>query len=155
MTRSLALITLLTALGCASHQRESQADVSVALNPLWKEYAASLGAGDADRWLALWTEDGIQMPPDEPAVVGKERIGARIRSALDQFKFDMTVNNAEARSAGDLAFARGTYKATLTPTKGGTPLAIDGKFMTILLKQPDGSWKIHRDIFNSNVPPKK
>jgi hypothetical protein len=22
-----------------------------------------------------------------------------------------------------------------------------------LARQPDGSWKIHRDIFNSNVPP--
>jgi uncharacterized protein (TIGR02246 family) len=155
MTRSLALITLLTILGCASHPRERQTDASAALEPIWKEFAASLGAGDADRWLALWTDDGIQMPPDAPPVVGKERIGARIRSVLDQFKFDMTVNNAEARSAGYLAFARGTYQATLTPKKGGNPIAIDGKYMTILVKQADGSWKIHRDIFNSNVLPKK
>jgi uncharacterized protein (TIGR02246 family) len=155
LAHSLAPIILLTILGCASHPREDQGDASAAFAPIWKEFAASLGAGDADRWLALWTEDGVQMPPDEPAVVGKERIGARIRSALDQFKFDMTVTNAEARTAGDWAFARGTYQATLTPKKGGNPIAIDGKYMTILVKQPDGSWKIHRDIFNSNVPPRK
>jgi len=97
----------------------------------------------------------VQLPPDEPAIVGKERIRQRMRAALDRFKFDMAISNEEAGTAGDLAFARGTYKATLTPKQGGKQIPIDGKFMTILVRQPDGSWKIHRDIFNSNVPPGK
>ena len=54
--------------------------------------------------------------------------------------------------AGDWAYIRGTYKATLQPKQGGEPVLIDGKYMSILAKQPDGSWKLHRDAFNSNVP---
>jgi ketosteroid isomerase-like protein len=35
---------------------------------------------------------------------------------------------------------------------GGEPIPYDGKFLTIFKRQSDGSWKIHRDIYNSNVP---
>jgi uncharacterized protein (TIGR02246 family) len=152
----LVLAALIGLVGCASQQdAPDQAAAAVAVNEIWKEYSASLNAGDLDRWLALWTEDGIQMPPDEPAVVGKERIRARNQRVLDQFRFNIGITNAEARTAGDLAFARGTYQASLTPKQGGNPIPIDGKYMTILTRQPDGSWKIHRDIFNSNVAPGK
>ena len=74
------------------------------------------------------------------------------RAVLDRFKFEIGITNEEVHTAGDLAFARGTYKATLTPKQGSGRIPIDGKYMTILVRQPDGSWKIHRDIFNSNVP---
>jgi uncharacterized protein (TIGR02246 family) len=139
--------------GCGSKPTAERTASGPDVSALWTEFAASLNAGDAERWLALWTDDGVQMPPREPAVVGKEQIRNRMRAALDRFKFDMKVTNQEVRSAGDLAFARGTYKATLTPKQGGKQIPIDGKFMTILVRQPDGSWRIHRDIFNSNVPP--
>jgi len=36
--------------------------------------------------------------------------------------------------------------------QGGEPVLIDGKYMSIPARQPDGSWKLHRDAFNSNVP---
>jgi uncharacterized protein (TIGR02246 family) len=122
-----------------------------AVQEIWKEYSASLNAGDIDRWVALWTDDGVQMPPDEPPVIGKEKIKARNGAVLQKFKFDIGVTNQEVKTSGDWAYSRGVYKATLTPKQGGTSIPIDGKYMTILARQPDGSWKIHRDIFNSNV----
>lgn len=152
---SLAFAALISLAGCASQQGSDQAGATAAVNEIWKEYSSSLNAGDLDRWLALWTDDGVQMPPDEPAAVGKERIRARNQRFVDQFKFDIGITNAEVETAGDWAFARGTYKASLTPKQGGKPIPIDGKYMTILAKQGDGSWKIHRDIFNSNVAPVK
>ena len=32
----------------------------------------------------------------------------------------------------------------------GNPVEIDGKFMTVWKKQPDGTWKIAVDMFNAN-----
>jgi uncharacterized protein (TIGR02246 family) len=155
MKTTTTAFLLLALLGCGSKSASDRTDPGPDVKAMWTEFAASLNAGDAERWLALWTDDGVQLPPDEPAIVGKERIRERMRAALDRFKFDMAIANEETRTAGDLAFARGTYKATLTPKQGGKQIPIDGKFMTILVRQPDGSWKIHRDIFNSNVPPGK
>lgn len=152
---SLAFAAWIGLAGCASQQAPDQAAATAGINQVLKNYSTSLNAGDMDRWVALWTDDGVQMPPDEPAVVGKERIQARNQRGADRFTFDIGITNEEARTAGDWAFARGTYKASLTPKQGGQPIPIDGKYMTILARQGDGSWKIHRDIFNSNVAPGK
>lgn len=152
MSRLLVGGSIIVLAACA-RPRPAERAAGPPAEEMWKEFAASLEAGDLDRWLALWTDDGIQMPPDEPAAVGKDRIRIRMAAALDKFKVDMEIKNEELQHAGDWAYARGTYKATLTPKQGGAAIPIDGKFMTILTRQGDGSWKIHRDIFNSNVPP--
>ena len=148
----LALVVVLFLTACAPQKTVDEAADTAAINDIWTEYSASLNAGDLERWLSLWTEDGVQMPPGEPPVVGKDHIRTRNKRVLDQFTFDLSVNNEEVGVAGDLAFARGTYTATLTPEQGGEAVVIDGKYMTILARQTDGSWKIRRDIFNSNVP---
>ncbi len=124
-----------------------------AAEAIWKEYSESLNSGDLERWLDLWTEDGIQMPPDEPPVVGIDSIEARNGAMLDKFTVDIGITNQELETAGDWAYSRGTYKARLMPKNGGRPISIDGKYMTILARQPDGTWRIHRDIFNSNAAP--
>ena len=152
MTRLFALLGALALVGC---QQRDQAQARTAIEGIWTEYASSLNAGDADRWLALWDEDGVQLPPDAPPVEGKAEISSKIRGILNQFAFEMEIQNKEMRTAGDWAYARGTYQAKLTPKGGGPAIPIDGKFMTILKKQNNGVWKLYRDIFNSNVPPVK
>lgn len=150
---SLVVATALAPIGCSTQQATDDEAVAAAVEQIWDRYSSSLNSGDIDAWVALWTEDGVQMPPDSPPVVGKESIRQRNGAVLDQFSFEMSITNQEVEAAGDWAYARGTYTATLTPRGGGEPVLIDGKYMTILQRQPDGSWKIHRDIFNSNVPP--
>lgn len=125
--------------------------MNTSIEDVWREYSASLNAGDLNRWMSLWTEGGIQMPPGEPPLVGKNEIRARNEAVLDQFEFDISIANHEVETVGDWAYSRGVYQATLTPKRGGQSIDVDGKYMTILKKQPDGSWKIHRDVFNSNV----
>lgn len=132
----------------------SDEDVTAAVNAVWDEYEASLLAGDADRWIAQWMEDGVQMPPDMPPREGKETIYNAVSGFLSQFDYtDFVIDNEDAEVNGDLAFARGTYAASFAPKSGGDPASVEGKYMTILRLQSDGSWKIYRDIFNSNVPP--
>ncbi len=152
LSRLLVAGSIIALIACTRPRPAEQAAGPPA-EKMWKEFAASLEAGDVDRWLALWTDEGIQMPPDESAAVGKDRIRTRMALALDKFKVDIEIKNEEVQHAGDLAYARGTYKATLTPKTGGAAIPIDGKFMTILTRRADGSWKIHRDMFNSNVAP--
>ena len=139
--------------GCVRSTLRTAPDARAAVDSIFAKYAASLGAGDADAWATLWLEDGVQMPPDGPAVVGRSQIREKLRGILTQFRFDMRIHTEEVRTAGEWAYARGLYQATLTPKTDGPAIPIDGKFLTILARQSDGSWKIYRDIFNSNVPP--
>ena len=58
----------------------------------------------------------------------------------------------EIEVAGDWAFSRGTYTFTGTKKAGGKPIQIIGKFIHILKRQPDGSWKLTRDCWNHDKP---
>ena len=151
----LALLATGVMLGaeCARPALRPTPDARATVDAIFARYVASLSAGDADGWATLWMEDGVQMPPDAPPVVGRAQIREKLRGLLAQFRFDMRIQTEEVRTAGDFAFARGMYQATLTPKAGGPGMPIDGKFMTIFARQPDGTWLIYRDIFNSNVPP--
>lgn len=115
---------------------------------IWDAYEAARVAGDADAWLALWDEGGVQMPPGMQArgldvlTVGVPKAFAAMPASA------MEISPVETVVMGDWAFSRGTYTADLT--SGGNAVHVDGKFMTIFRRQDDGSWKIYRDIFNSN-----
>lgn len=132
----------------------AQAQFQKELSRIWPEYKASLEAGDLERWLALWTDDGVQMPDGVPQRVGKADIRAMTRQMLDAYHLEFGfIDSQEARVAGDWAYSRGIYTATFIPKAGGKPLPVNGKFLTVFARQPDGSWRIHRDCFNSNVTP--
>ena len=146
-------------LSCQKQTEEEKLEVDVeadivAINEIWIQYAGSFNSGDLDSWISLWTDNGIQMAPDDPAVIGKEQIRAKYESIFPQFIFKMAIANEEVRVAGDLAFSRGNYTFSMTPKAGGETIEIDGKYLTILERQTDGSWRILRDCFNSDVPPK-
>ena len=129
------------------------AEVAAAIDAVWREYEASQIAGDPDRWIALWAEDGVQLPPGSPPVVGKAAIDARDRSDLEVNEYSQfVITNREVEVNGDLAFARGDFRVTVAPKSGGDPMDFEGKYMTIFRQQPDGSWKIYRDIFNPSAP---
>ncbi len=93
------------------------------------------------------------MPPDNPAVVGKENIKAGSQSSFDLYNLKMTINTEEVRVAGNWAFARANYTYTMTPKEEGKIINGNGKYLSILEKQTDGSWKFARDCFNNNAPP--
>ena len=142
---------LLLVASCTSEDGPNMAADTAAINAIWSTYASSLEAGDIDAWLSLWTEDGVQMPPNEAPVIGKDQLRQRNGAALELFTVAIDITNQEVEVAREWAFSRGVYAATFTPKDGSQPIPVEGKFMTILSRQPDGGWKIHRDIFNSNV----
>ena len=123
-----------------------------AVQDIWNKYSAAMNAEDSDLWISLWDENGIQMPPGTSAR-GKQVFEEAIRKVIEGAIFNMTIYPEEITVAGDWGYSRGTYKDCRTPKAGGETVYIDGKFLTILKRQPDGSWKIFRDCFNSNVPP--
>jgi len=93
------------------------------------------------------------MPPDVPRRVGKEQIGAAMQPGVDLFDLKNTIiNTEEVRILGDRAYSHGTYTYDMTPKAGGETMCISGKFLDILEKQADGSWKIAIDCHNYNEP---
>jgi uncharacterized protein (TIGR02246 family) len=137
-----------------SQQEQSthQADVE-ALNHVREAHIAALNDGDVNAWVGAFTADGVQMPPNAPANLGRESIRTWSQAFLAPFRTAFALVVDEVQVAGDWAFERGTYTITLTPKAGGEPMQDIGKYITIYERQPSGAWGMARDIWNSNNPP--
>ena len=117
-------------------------------------YALGMTTGDLDLWMSLYTEDTVKFAPDAPAVFGKEALRASMEPFFEAFIIEeMDIFDVEIQLAGDYAFARCNFTATMIPKAGGEPAYIDGKDVSIMQRQADGSWKLYWDCWNSNVPP--
>jgi len=120
---------------------------------MWIEYAAAINDGDINRWISLWIDDGIQMPPDVPRSVGVPQIRGSIEPIFEIINFEnFHINTDEVHILGDQAYTHGLFFTSMTPKNGGETIDVTGKFLTILTKQADGFWKIAVDCFNSNSP---
>lgn len=152
----LVAAPMLLALGVASPASgdDGKTAFAQAVDEIWRDYTASVSAGDAEAWIKLWDDEGIQLPPGAPANVGKAAILQGITGDFEAFEYrDFVINNEEVEVFGIFGFARGTFSTVLYPTGEGEPIPIDGKYLTIFEQQADGSWKLYRDAFNSNVTP--
>ena len=63
---------------------------------------------------------------------------------------DYILSFNEVKIAGDWAFEWGTYSGTVKPVGGGEPVQTTGKVMRVLKKDPDGSWKVARAMYDSD-----
>jgi len=143
----LAAVLVFAPTGCAPTM-DVEAD-KAAIRNLHDQTAAASNAGDLAR---LFTDDAIMMLPNEPALVGREAIHTWAQGLFDQFTLEETVTTEEIQVAGDWAFLRGTYTFTMTPKPEGETQEETGKCVHIVQRQPDGSWKNTRLMWNSDQP---
>ena len=67
------------------------------------------------------------------------------------FVTSLKTTNVGISSAGDLAYSAGTSEDTINDSEGN-PVTERGKWVVVLKKQPDGTWKVVIDIWNSDGP---
>jgi uncharacterized protein (TIGR02246 family) len=99
---------------------------------------------------ALYTEDAVWMPPNQPIIRGRAAIQAWNEASPTYTEFNLTVEEIDGR--GDLAYVLGTYSSTIALEGAPEPIQDTGKYIEIRRKQEDGSWLIAVDIFNSDLP---
>lgn len=124
-----------------------------AIDRVREAHVAAVNAGDAEAWVAQFTDDGVQMPPNAPTNVGRTMIGSWSRAFLDQFRLKFSLAVDEVRVLGEWAFERGDYTISLNPKAGGPTMQDIGKYITIYQRKPEGTWRMARDIWNSSNPP--
>ncbi len=111
--------------------------------------------GDKAAMMAHYTDDAVVLMPNQPASRGRTAINQAYTEFLSQMAFkDGAVKTEDVMMSGDMAVETGSYTWTLTVKSGGE-LSDKGKYVTVWKRQTDGSWKIARDINNSDLPAKK
>ena len=115
-------------------------------------FATSATAKNFGAAAALYVDDASILPPNMPAIQGRQQIQKFLTDFPPISEFTFNVIDVDGRD--DLAYVRGNYAMTFTPP-GAAAVHDRGKYVEIWRKQPDGSWKIKWDIFNSDVEPGK
>jgi ketosteroid isomerase-like protein len=153
--RMLNVIALATCAWLVSHPSEaqtldglSQTDVRT-IEATQTAGKAALAKDFATR-AALFLDDAVVNPPNEPAVKGR----AAIRAWLEKFPpiTEFKLNNEKVAGREDLAYVLGTYTMTIVPPGAPGPVKDSGKFVTVLRRQPDGRWLAAVDMFSSDLP---
>jgi uncharacterized protein (TIGR02246 family) len=130
----------------------AQAGKSPAVDKLRAAYEKAAAAGNVQDLVALYAADAIVMPPDAPMVKGKANIEAFHRKNFEMAALsNVNITPLETEVSGDTVIEVGTYTQTVTP-KGGQAMAEAGKYVVVLKKQADNSWKLAYEIFNSDKP---
>ncbi|MBD3871750.1 MAG: DUF4440 domain-containing protein [Acidobacteria bacterium] len=102
---------------------------------------------DIDAMTAFYAEDAVLLPPDAPAIFGRDAIRATIQ---EMFAAGLAIEleDLEIEVVGNLGYKAGRYR-----TRGGDGSLLDrGKYIEIWSKS-DSGWVIHRDIWNSSIQP--
>jgi uncharacterized protein (TIGR02246 family) len=102
---------------------------------------------DADRLAGLYADDAVMLPPNQPAIFGRDAIRADHEAQFASNDFKIELEALETVVDGHLAYVAGRYRMW---TEDGT-LVDRGKYVEIW-RAIGGQWLIHRDIYNSSLP---
>lgn len=140
--------------GSAAPAGFSAAD-EAAVRAVDSAFAAGSAAGDGAVVGALYASDATLMPPGDSSRHGTAAIATYWSGLFSAYSFPVSLTPAPIVGSGDLAIASGTYSVVMTPKAAGAkPLPVDnGKYLGVLKKQADGSWKYLFDTWNSDAPP--
>ena len=160
MNRCAAVMTGILVVACASEQSSRTAAISsaadsTAIAALEARLQSDGIAGNWDAFSAEFTTDPVRFPPDVSPLVGKAAADAFNHATPHFSAIAFTLTSVAVRS--DLAVVTVNYTAAVPAGKDAAGKAtaamnLQGNWMQILQKQPDGSWKISRDIWNSDLP---
>ena len=116
-----------------------------------RAWAAAAASGDLETIVSYWADDAVVLPPDRPAVVGKQAIRKFVAESLALPGFNITWLAAQAvvAASGDMGYTIGSNRVTV-PGTDGSPVAITGKAVTVWRREPSGAWRCVLDIWNAD-----
>jgi ketosteroid isomerase-like protein len=150
---TVCVAVALAACGTTRTQPTSAAADIAAITAFNARYLKAINDGDIATLSSLTDEDHIMVAPNRPPVVGKAANDAANGRGFQQFNIDETWVPLETVVDGNLAYQRGTFTVVATPKAGGASRTTHGNFLRIYRRQPDGSWRMSRDMFSSDQPP--
>ena len=111
-------------------------------------FMAAVEQQDAAALAALYTKRGQLLPPNSDFVTGQEALQAFWQAVLDMGIRKAGLVISEVERHGKTAIEVSTF----TLYAEGDAVADRGKYI-VVWKEKGEVWKLHRDIFNSSMPP--
>jgi uncharacterized protein (TIGR02246 family) len=96
--------------------------------------------GDVKTCTNFYAEDATLMLVGRPPIKGRDAIESFLRDYATSGAKLAPVEPLEVKSSGQMGCCAGTYEFVV-PSKDGGQTKERGKFVTVFMRQADGSWK--------------
>ena len=141
--QSVALFAFMTSFTLPALAKNGKDMVDAAASAWLKAYDAH----DAIQVAAVYGDEGMLLPPNADLIQGPEAI-TNFWKGLIETGSAVQLDNQETFVDGKLGYRMGLYRIF---AKDGA-LLDKGKYVEIW-KRSDDKWVIHRDIWNTSLPP--
>jgi ketosteroid isomerase-like protein len=139
---SVSLLTLVS-----SSPSAQSGDVRAAIEAANLKFGAAWGKKDAAALTALYTANATVLAPNAARVTGSQAIVEFWKAGLNGAPPVGKLTTVEVEAHGDTAHEVGTYELSTADGK----IIDKGKYV-VIWKREGGQWKMHRDIWNSDMP---
>jgi uncharacterized protein (TIGR02246 family) len=148
------LIVLLILFGCINPPETEDADLS-SLYEFLSHAGEAVNKGDVEAEVNRFTPDGIYMWPGAPSIEGHDALRKWFEKRFSQVEVELENETLELEVMGDWAFERGRSVAKIRRKTGDSVRTVRGKYLNILRRQADGTWRVTRRIRNADHPTKE
>lgn len=147
---SLTLSILLAAIiGLTAQTRKtSMHEIPPAIERAHQQDIAATLSSSVSQLTELWTDDGVLIGAGAKPIVGKAAIQDFLAKSFAK-NADMKVIKYEPefsdlQISGDVAYEWGYFNAVQQASPSSQPTTFRARFLRVLRRQPDGSWKFSR-----------
>jgi uncharacterized protein (TIGR02246 family) len=107
-------------------------------------FGQALEKGDAEMAASVYAPDARIFPPGSEALSGPA-IQAYWQGAMDSGMSGGTLETLRFEEHGDVAIEEGRFEV-----RAGGEVVDTGKYLVVHRRQPDGTWRLGLDIWNSS-----
>jgi len=137
-------------LGCSRKDAASEEKDIAAITAVSKSRADAFNQGNAAAIAVHFTEDALLMAPDQPMLKGRAAVQSYYQHIFDEYETRLKSYYEEVKVSGRLGYGRGFAEVALIPKQGGQALTSTAKYINIMRREADGTWKTTHDIWNGN-----
>lgn len=156
-----AVVALLVSVACGFGSRGAKDDAAATLAAVTQThdaYVTAINSNVAETWLQTLSDDVVYLVPNQPAIVGKDAVGAWVSRYLSEVTTHWTKSVQDFQVSGDWAFCRYVYTASDSivirdpETEGGGTANDSGWGLVVYRRERDGVWRVARDAWGSDRP---
>ncbi len=153
----VSLVFLLGLIPVYGQKAGTRAATERALREVDVQWAAAAQARDFEKVFSYYSATAIELPPNAPANKTREEIKRSWQPLIKApgVSLSWQPTKVEVSESHDLGYIAGTYEYTTTNAAGKKIVVDRGKYLEVMRKIDDGSWKCVAVSWNSDLPAAK
>ena len=146
----VAVVSLAAGCSSAKSGEEFTMKDQASIRERSEAFVKAFNAKEVDGVLAVYAENAVFMPPNEPVIRGREALKTFFDDLIKSGATGLRLNVGEVSGHGPLAYQSGTYEMEVKRATGqGT--RDRGKYLFVLRKMGD-TWRYEYSMWNSDLP---